>query len=140
MKKIFIIGFVIIIIVGAGAFYGGMKYGQSRVSQSFQNLRNTFSGGQQSFGQAGANAGNRLGQGNGFLNGEVLSKDDKSVTVKDRQGGSKIVFFSDSTIISKSTEGSSADLEVGKQILVTGSTNSDGSITAKNIQISQAQK
>ncbi len=137
MKKIFIIGFIIIIIVGAGAFYGGMKYGQGKVSQGFQR-----------FGQMGASLGDRANQGgnrvnqgeNGFVNGEILSKDDKSVTVKDRQGGSKIVFFSDSTVISKSAEGSSADLEVGKQILVTGSTNSDGSITAKNIQISPVQR
>jgi len=51
-------------------------------------------------------------------------------------GSSKIVFFSDSTEISKTTEGSMDDIEIGKEIMVTGSQNSDGSYTAKTIQLS----
>ena len=49
---------------------------------------------------------------------------------------SKIVFFSDSTQISKTTEGSVSDIETGKQIMVSGEQNSDGSYTAKTIQLS----
>jgi hypothetical protein len=126
MKKLLVI-IVIILIVGAGAFFGGMKYGQSKVPQR-----------QQGFQQMGANVGNRFrsGQGgNGFVGGEIISKDDKSVTIQLPDGGSKIIFFSNSTVITKSAEGSLNDLAVSKQIIITGDQNSDGSYTAKTIQL-----
>jgi len=66
----------------------------------------------------------------------VISKDEKSLTIKLPDGSSKIVFFSDSTEISKTTEGTIDDIEIGKQIMVSGDQNSDGSITAKTIQLS----
>lgn len=116
------------LLAGAGAFYGGMKYAENKSPRGlargdFQNLRDRTSG-------------------QGFVSGEILSKDDKSVTVKlqdarlpDGQGGSKIIFLSDSTKITKSTEGALSDLEVGKNISVNGAANSDGSITAQMIQL-----
>ncbi|OIO07392.1 hypothetical protein CO115_00755 [Candidatus Falkowbacteria bacterium CG_4_9_14_3_um_filter_36_9] len=52
-----------------------------------------------------------------------------------RDGGSKIVFLSDSTSIGKTTDGTVADLEAGKQVTINGKDNSDGSVTAQSIQI-----
>jgi len=40
------------------------------------------------------------------------------------------------TQISKTVEGKIEDIEIGKQIMVSGDQNSDGSITAKTIQLS----
>ena len=74
----------------------------------------------------------------GFTAGEIIAKDDKSVTVKLQNGGSKIVFLSDSTEITKSAEGALSDLEIGKNISVNGTTNSDGSVTAHTIQLRPA--
>jgi len=139
MKKTILIFIVLIVLVGAGSFYGGMKYQQnksssSRISgQGFQNL--TAEQRQQML-QGNAGAGVRRGNGVNFLAGEVISKDDKSLTLKISDGGSKIVFFSASTKISKMADGSVNDLEIGKTITVNGQQNSDGSYTASTIQLS----
>ncbi len=143
MKKIIPIFVALILVVGGGAFYGGMKYQQSKSSfgnltrQNFQNLSE-----EQRQQLLQGNVGGSFGQGTGrgagsnFLSGEVITKDEQSLTLKMQDGSSKIVFFSNSTQISKTTEGSVGDIEIGKQIMVTGQQNSDGSYTAKTIQLS----
>lgn len=142
MKKTSIIIIVVIILVGVGAFFGGMKYNQSKAQRNFQSLSNlTPEQRQQRLGQMGiagmgAQAG-RLGNRSGvnFISGDIISKDDKSITVKMRDGSTKIVFYSDSTEVGKFVSGTDNDLEVGKSVSVNGQTNSDGSITAQSIQI-----
>ena len=131
MKKIIPIIVILILVVGGGAFYGGMKYGQSKIP-SRQALQNLSPEQRQQLLQG------RTGGGTGanFLNGEFISRDEKSLTLKMQDGGSKIVFFSDSTKISKTTEGSINDVEVGKTLSVGGKQNSDGSFTAETIQLS----
>jgi len=128
MKKILPI-ILIIIVVGVGAFFTGMKYGQSR--KSFAGLE--FNGRQ--MGVLGANFENGKNVRGGATGGEILSKDDTSITLKLQDGGSKIILYSDATKITKSTDGILGDLKNGENIIVTGSTNSDGSVTAQTIQI-----
>jgi len=144
MKKT-ILFLIIALFIGVGSFYGGTKYGQKNNSSknkipNFQNM--SAEERQQAFQQfRGDNTqgGRRIGGGGqnrgAFLSGEIISKDDKSVTIKLRDGGSKIVFFSDSTAIGKTTDGTIADLETGKQAIINGKDNPDGSITAESIQI-----
>lgn len=134
---------ILLALVGAGSFYGGMKYGQSKktnlsgnAGKNFQNLTNEER--QQRMQNSGLG---RMGDGqdaNGFANGEIISKDDKSVTIKLRDGGSKIILFSDSTKVTKNADGTKNDLKVGENLMVTGGSNSDGSVTAKTIQLMPA--
>lgn len=138
-KELILIIIVAMLVVGAGAFYGGMKYGQSAGSFYRENFQSFSAEQRQQMFQGRIGAGEPGGMGRGagsnFVSGEVISKDDQSVTVKTADGGSKIVFFSDSTQISKTADGSISDVEVGKTVMVSGKANQDGSITAQSIQI-----
>jgi hypothetical protein len=126
---------VIFVLVGGGCFYGGMVYGQNSARPGQGAAMSQF----QRNGTGGAGgAGLRTRGGDGFTAGSILSKDDKSITVKMQDGGSKIVFFSSSTSIGKTTQGSAGDLTVGQDVVANGTPNSDGSITATNIQIRPA--
>lgn len=142
MKKMFVPVVLITLIVSGGAFYGGMKYGQSKSPLTFRGMMNGANGfpgggGRNGF-RGNGGMGGPQGAGAGLVMGEVLSKDDTSITVKLRDGGSKIIFFSNSTQVMKTVEASAKDLVAGQQITATGSSNSDGSTNAQSIQIRPA--
>jgi hypothetical protein len=121
-----IITVFLLIIVAGGAFFAGMKYQQGRSP----SLTGRFADGQ--------NARNGQGRtGNVFrpVNGQIIGADDKSITVKLQDGSSKIVIFSNTTQINQASTATKADLKVGATVAVFGSNNSDGSITAQNIQL-----
>jgi Domain of unknown function (DUF5666) len=71
----------------------------------------------------------------GAVNGQIVSQDAQSITVANKSGGSSIIFYDTTTTITKSTHGQASDLSVGSNVVVSGSSNSDGSITAQNINI-----
>ena len=123
----FIISIIIVLIVGAGAFYGGLVYGKSQNASSPGRF--------QGFNANGAQRGARQGANGGLVNGQILAQDAKSITLKLNNGGSKIIFLSDTTQIMKSTNGAVSDLTTGENLMVNGMPNSDGSITAQTIQI-----
>jgi len=132
MKKFLPLILIVIIGVGVGAFYGGMKYSENKALSDRQQRMQQFGA---NFGGFRLGSGSGQRGGSGFIAGEIIAKDDKSVTVKLQNGGSKIVFLSDSTEITKSAAGALSDLEIGKNIIVNGTANSDGSITAQTIQL-----
>lgn len=132
--KIIAIMVVGAVIIGGGSFFAGTKYQGGAESPRSENFPSMGQGGQMRSGQNGG-AGMRTGQGGGMTIGEILSKDENNITVKLPDGGSKIIFFSDSTTITKSATGSSADLTVNENVVVSGSANSDGSINAQSIQL-----
>jgi len=126
MKKNLIATIVIAVLVGGVGFFAGMKYQQGKQ----RNVARQFFG--QMGGRQGAGA-NRLG----FrpVNGEIISADEKSITVKLQDGSSKIVIISETTQINKAEQATKQDLKVGEKVAVFGQENSDGSVTAQNIQI-----
>jgi flagellar basal body-associated protein FliL len=122
-NKNLIITILLVVIVWAGAFYGGMKY-QQRKRPSFNRQ----------FGQS-IGQGQRNGQNFRPVNGEIISADDKSITVKMQDGSSKIVLLNDKTEINKASEATKEDLKTGEKVMAMGQENSDGSITAQSIQL-----
>lgn len=143
MKKILPIFVVVVLVVGGGAFYGGMKYQESKTGSGFQNFSNlTAAQRQQRLQQIGASggfAGRTGGQsGTGLAAGQIISKDNNSITLKLQSGGSEIVFYSASTTIEKTTSGAPSDLTVGQNVVANGTANQDGSINAQSIQLRPA--
>jgi hypothetical protein len=134
MKKVIAIAALVTIVVGGGAFYGGMKYVESQGSKGMAQGRQQFMGNAAAGSKGGFNQA-RGGANGGFTAGDIISKDDKSITVKMRDGGSKIIFYSDTTSIEKTVSGATSDLDTGKSVMITGTSNSDGSITAQSIQV-----
>ena len=130
-KKILVVTMAIVILVGGGSFYGGMKYAQSKTPQ--RSAQGNFGELQRN---GAANIGGLRGGGSGgFTAGEIIAKDNSSITVKLNNGGSKIVFYSDTTEIDKFAKGMAGDLKIGESITVNGQANQDGSLTAQTIQI-----
>jgi hypothetical protein len=129
MKNERIIFIVLIVLVAAGAFFGGMQYGKAGAN----NQLNRFN--------RGTN-GRQFGNGNGVsargqtvVSGDILSSGDNTLTVKLTDGSSKIVILSGNTAISQNATASASDLKNGERVMVIGTQNSDQSVTAQNIQI-----
>jgi len=143
LKKI--VGTVIVGIVVFGAGFGSGIYYQKKSGTSatsgtlpsgnFDGTRpNGINGGTPPNGIDGRNGG----PGGGGVSGEIITKNDSSITVKKSDGSTVIVYFDDSITVSKNETGSVSDLTVGVPIQAIGTTNSDKSVTGKNIIIQPA--
>ena len=78
----------------------------------------------------------RRGSGSGMVSGEIIDKDETSITVKQADESTKIILLSENTGVSKTSEGSVDDLKAGETVMIFGQENPDGSISAANIQLS----
>lgn len=118
------------ILVLVGVFYGGVSYGKSQTSAN----------------PSVAYGGRTRGAGGfgGTTVGQIISKDTTSITVQlmnlgtagsTTPAGSKIVFVDSNTKISKQVNGTLSDLAVGANVSVTGTPNTDGSMSAQTVQI-----
>lgn len=123
MKNNIVVMALVAIVLAGGGFFAGMKYQEGKQPTGFN--------------QTGRFQGQRNGTRNGFrpVAGEILSLDDKSMTVKLQDGSSKIVLLSQATSYNKTARGSRDDLKVGERVAAFGQENSDGSVTAQDVQI-----
>jgi hypothetical protein len=129
-KKNIAYGVVIAVVALGIGFYGGTAYAASKTP-----ARGAFAAGAAGgFAGSAARGGMRPG-GAGVASGTVLSEDASSITVKLANGSDEIILTSPSTTVAKSTAGSLSDVVVGSSVLVTGTPNSDGSLTASSIQL-----
>ena len=129
-SNVILIAILALVIGGAAGAYGGIQYQKSQ--------RPAFGGGSAGFaaraGGAGASGGVRGRNGNGAV-GTILSVDSNSITVKMNDGSSKIVLLTGTTAINKAATAAVSDLTTGETVSAFGTTNTDGSITATNVQI-----
>lgn len=122
------------IIVAGGAFYAGTAYGKGQAPTRGAGQLTT--GGT---GFAGRGGPRGAGAGGGFTAGAIVSSGNGSISIQQQNGSStEIVLLGPSTQILKSVAGSASDLTVGTEVTVTGTANSDGSLTAQSIQIRPA--
>lgn len=137
MKNKKIVGAVIaVVLVGAG-FGGGYAFAKSQnpARDGFAAGAN-FQGGQ--FAARGAVGASSMRGGGNFIAGEILSKDASGVTIKMQDGSTKIILIGSSAQINKNAVGNMDDLAAGTNVTITGTTNSDGSVTAQAVQIRPA--
>ncbi|MGB9848189.1 MAG: hypothetical protein ACPLKV_03245 [Minisyncoccia bacterium] len=125
--------FVIILIVAVIiSFYGGMKYQQNKsvtINQT-ANARN--------FNRFGVN-GNATNSLN-FLRqqiiiGEIIAKDDQTLTIKLPNGGSQIVVYSNVTKVEKNEPAKLSDLKVGQNVMISTQSVDQKTLSATSIQI-----
>lgn len=134
MNKTIIITGILVVVAGIGGFFGGKYYQASQTT----NRIGQFVGRQG--GQTGAfyrrfGQGDQRGQGMNVVRGQVINTDMNSITLKLSDGSTKIIVVGSSASIYQSTKGTLSDLKTGDILNVFGTANSDGSVTAQNIQI-----
>lgn len=142
-KKLVIIMLVAGLIVGAGSFYGGMVYQRSTVRQFGPGnftangpWRGMIGGQGGQGGQGMMGPGGQAAQdGTSMLNGEVTKKSSNSVTLELQDGTLKTVGVTSDTNINKMADGSMRDVKVGERLIIRGTGDSSGRITADSIQI-----
>ena len=150
-NKVITVTILIVVVVGAGAFYGGLKYSGNKSLgdglsptdwQGFSDIsseerKQRF----QEFGSGDHQPGDSRGRfnlnddGERPLNGEIVSQGDGSLVLKLNNDSTKIIFITEDTEITLSVKGVLTDLTAGLQIMISGVENPDGSYTAKVIQV-----
>jgi len=147
-----IIAVVVIVAVGAGAFYGGMKYGENRIMQDpaalLQQMREGMGGqfpggGMRGQFPGGGKTGTTEQDTGGLVAGGTLGTiqriEGSIITLSTEEENIEVV-TSDTTFIQKMMDVGLEALEVGENVIVTGSENADGTISARSIRSAQGMR
>lgn len=134
MDKKLVIGVIASFVIGVGAGYIAPHPASGAPSARGQ------------FGNTRTNGARPASMNAAF--GSITAKDANTITLSlggsnasstnGTASGSRIVIYDPSTQVEKTVSGSMSDLTVGTSVLVNGSANADGSITAQSIQIRPA--
>lgn len=135
---------MVVLLIGSGTFYGGFLYGKSQLafSSGFSGRNSAFPG-RNTDGSARSRDGQGQAMGSRDVNrgnqdsvfGEVLSKNDTSITVKTPNGGSRIVYVSDKTSTGVSDSTALANVSVGQEIMASGAGGNEGALVAHMILV-----
>jgi len=130
MNKKTMLTYGVVTLLVIVSFVAGVQTGKSKnINKTFGN-RNIPNGMNQNF-----NKGTGMNTRSGNILGEVLSKDENSLTIKSKTNGSKIVIVSKATEVFKTITGSIADITVGTNVMITGKEGDGGSTIADSIRI-----
>lgn len=119
---------VLLVLVGAASFFGGTLTNKNKGRFMPGQQMGTRQGNQNVNGVATKRA-----NGIQMINGEITASDDSSITVKTKDGSSQIVLLSSSTAYKTMTDGSKTDLVTGKNVTITGTKDTSGSLSATQI-------
>jgi hypothetical protein len=139
MKKwqMYTLAAVVVIGVGVGCLFGGKAWGDSGSSSSIDQLMaNGGPGLRRGDGSMPAGAPGGRNGGN-MVSGSIIAIDADSITVQTTDGSTKIVLLSSSANISLVTSGSTSDLKTGENVVISGTTNTDGTVTATSIRLGE---
>lgn len=123
---------IIWVVVALIALGGGYFWGKAGVADS----RGSFAGA----GALGSSTRRFAGgaAGGGLVAGQIASFGNDSMTIQMANGNSEVVLYSSSTPVTEPTTVSPSVLQVGTNVMVGGTANSDGSVTAEMIQVRTA--
>lgn len=146
-----IVAVVVVLAVGGASFYGGMRFRESQILKDPSMLFAQMGGRQFGQGFPTGAVGERPTQGGAFVGGQgaqpqgavvqgrggtmgTIAAIDGGVLTLNTNDGSVLVQTADTTLVEKLTSVDVSELQVGESVMVSGSTNEDGSITARSIQ------
>lgn len=137
-----LLGIVVLAAAAAGSFYAGMLYGKSQErTAAAANAPAVAAGqGRQGFapGQVQGGFQQRFEGQPGTVLGQIEEISQGTMFVADANGAQIRVHVTDTTLIEKQASVTLADLKPGETVLVSGNPASDGSITARSVQVSPA--
>jgi len=133
-KKKIILPIVLGLVILTAGFFGGVFY-QKKAGGNKTGMPSGTPPQMSGDGSSSRQGGPGGNGGGGMSSGEIISKDDSKITIKLTDGSTKIIYYTDSTKISKNQTGSSSDLTVGTKVNVNGTTNSDKSIAGETIMV-----
>ena len=123
-----VLAIVLIVLAGVGGFVGGMQYQKTNSSSNFAGGANgTF---RQRFGMMGQNGQNFRPE-----RGQVISFSNGTMTLKLSDGSTKLIVLPSNTNYLKTDTASQSDIKTGDTVTVLGTQNSDGSVTAQDVQV-----
>jgi hypothetical protein len=137
MQQKVIAGLVVLVGVLAG-FYGGAKYGATHTTASAASTGAATSSSNRA--ATGASPGARAGAGAGGFGapaaaGQIVAAANGTITVHDRTTGKDVKVNVGSARISKTVQGSAADLTQNQTVTVSGQTGADGTVNAQVVAI-----
>ena len=109
---------VVFIIIAGGAFYIGAKYEKSKLIK-LGLMKNNKS---------------EVCLMSGYVDGEIVSKNDNMWRIKIKDGSTQEVFIFASTKMNKKSTETLASLALGQQVSISGIKNVDGSFLAQTIK------
>lgn len=128
-------------LAAGGGFWGGVAYQKSKLPgnggdlPAFGNGMMPTRGDSNSSSSTATNGRGAGMMGGGGVSGEVTAKDSTSLTIKMQSGSTQTVYYSDSTKVYQDASASLSDLAVGDSVSVSGTPNSDGSVTAETVRL-----